>query len=141
STDPDKDVEVLKARIDVKKAELAVARASLEAATGRHGRLGQLAARGAVSTEELAKVKAAVIQAEAQLKVKEAQLRESTVVLQQAQRRSGWDRDPATTTTTARPLSLEQRVRDLEKKVEALQKELERGRLKGKGSLDRPRNP
>jgi RNA polymerase sigma factor (sigma-70 family) len=141
SKDRDSDLEVLRARRDVKKAELAVARASLDQAAERHARISRLVENKAASAETLSGAKAAVIQAEAQLKVKEAELRESLVVLQQAQRRAGGDRNTTTTTSTGRPRSLEQRVRDLEKKVEFLQRQLEQARPKGKGGSDRPSTP
>jgi hypothetical protein len=134
------DIQVLQARVDVKKAELAVAQASLEEVRAKFVRAGRLAAQKAISPEVVEQAQADVKKAEAQLQVKEAELRESMVILQQGRRSHVAGPLPMTGGKAAPARSLEQRVLDLEKKVEALQKELERSRSRGRSSRSSPGN-
>jgi RNA polymerase sigma factor (sigma-70 family) len=122
-TRPRDEAEVMQARVDVKKAEMSIAKIAAERAKKRLARMRGLGANRAISADELDAAGADAETTNAQLQVKEAELRESTILLRQAQRRSAAMSGGSSTTssTTTAPRTLEQRVADLERKLEVME--------------------
>jgi hypothetical protein len=81
------DVELARAQLDVKRAQLRAAEEALVLARRRLERMEKLAANRAVSQEELDQIKGDVAVQEAQIRVKQAELIEPEIRLRQAQRR------------------------------------------------------
>jgi beta-lactamase regulating signal transducer with metallopeptidase domain len=170
------EVELLRAQLDTKRAELLEARALLGQAQHSFDRLQQLHKQGAVSVEEMDKVRTDLAVRQARVAGKEAQLRESQLRLSQAERRLGSPRravqrtsaasdlapnprpttaeaapavEPATrpqtttrsvpgralNTTPTKPAS-EDRLRQLERQLESLQREVDalRQQLRSRGA-------
>jgi hypothetical protein len=130
------DVELLRAQVEVKQAELKAAKAAADRAKSRYARLAELRKSGAVTERLVDEAQADVEVAQAQLQIKEAELREALVRLRQAQRRAG--ERPPTKSMGGAPASAERRLDELEKKIQALQKELEALRKELKGARARP---
>jgi hypothetical protein len=141
-------VELARAQLDVKVAELAEAKALLDKAKRQLERLDRLRPQKLVSEEEVEGARTDLMVQQARVQAKEAQVREAQVRLKQAERRPGsgrppervpgeGDRVPATrapldnnTPATAprekpAPADIEGRLRELEKKVDGLLKEME----------------
>jgi hypothetical protein len=109
------EVEVLEAKLEVKKAQLKAATVSLDAAR----RFAAHASGDPKTPIELAALSG-------QVDVKSAELKESDVLLQQAKRRLQKLQGPAKPSRDPNVQQLDQRATELEKKLDALNKELER---------------
>jgi beta-lactamase regulating signal transducer with metallopeptidase domain len=81
------EIELLEARLDVKRAELVAAEKALQGAVARLDRIKKLSATGAISMEELTRAQGEVDTLEAQLLVNKAEMKEPEVRLKQARRR------------------------------------------------------
>jgi Zn-dependent protease with chaperone function len=142
-------VELARAQLDVKVAELAEAKALLDRARRQAERYERLNSQKAIGQDELEAARTDVAVQEARVQAKEAQVREAQVRLKQAERRPGSGRrsgrkvsdeeppmptarqrvddNPFTPAPRERPAAadVEQRLRELEKKVDGLLKEME----------------
>jgi RNA polymerase sigma factor (sigma-70 family) len=114
------EVELLKVQLEVAEARLKAAMIVSRAAAEEWARAQRAA--GARSAEELAKARTAAALAQAQVTIREAELREPKVRLEQAQRRL-----KALERSAAAPGARGQRdrLRELEEKLGALRKEVE----------------
>jgi RNA polymerase sigma factor (sigma-70 family) len=123
------EVELMLAQLQVKKAELQGAMIDLRAAERSHTRVQALAKSAAVSSEEVGASEDKVARAKAAVDVKEAELREQEVRLQQAMRRVD-QLQPAKEAPKAAPPAIDpkqiqeirQELERLMRKVEALEK-------------------
>jgi beta-lactamase regulating signal transducer with metallopeptidase domain len=143
-------IELAKAQLDLKVAELAEAKALLDKAKRQVDRLERLRPQKLVSEEEVEGARTDLTVQQARVQAKEAQVREAQVRLKQAERRPGLGRPPARNVPAegdpvpavrspldnnaftpaprekpAAPPDVEQRLRELEKKVDGLLKEME----------------
>src|SRR5205085_369400 len=73
------DVEVVQAQLEVKRAQLLAAEVDLRQATGQYQRLKELYQTGALDARAFAKAKADVESLDAQVRVKQAELREPEI--------------------------------------------------------------
>jgi hypothetical protein len=119
------EIEQLEAQLEVKKAHIQVARANLQAAQARLQGLQGAAQSGVVGKPELDQVRFGVVAAEAQLRVKEAELKEPAVRLKQARRRFANLDQAGKPPQESGPGPRERRLRELEKQLETLRKEME----------------
>jgi RNA polymerase sigma-70 factor (ECF subfamily) len=117
-------IELLRARLSAKEADLNASKAMLEESKHRYGAAARSAERnpGAINSDDLAASKVTVQKYRAEVQAKEAELLEAQILLKQAERqlgrRLGWFAD-----VTAPSRSLEQRVAELERQVADLLKE------------------
>jgi hypothetical protein len=143
-------VELAKAQLDVKVAELAEAKVLLDKAKRQAERYERLNSQKAIGQDELEAARTDVAVQQARVQAKEAQVREAQVRLKQAERRPGSgrpsgrnvpaegepvatvqprpDNNAFTPSPREKPAAagdVEQRLRDLEKKVDGLLKEME----------------
>ena len=116
------EVELLEAQLLVKRVQLETAKVSLDATSDRLGRLQKVAPQGAISQEEIFRAREGVVTAKAQVQLKEAELKEPVVRLAQAKRRLAKLEGPKKTATN--PANQEQRLKELEQKLDALLKEM-----------------
>jgi RNA polymerase sigma factor (sigma-70 family) len=114
------EVELLKAQLDIKQAELVAAKAIAEGAAAQAERLKALRATGTAGEATFLKSHTEATATLAQVRVKEAELHAAQVALQQAARRL--DTGPATTTPGG---GREQRLKELDAKLDALRKEIQ----------------
>jgi beta-lactamase regulating signal transducer with metallopeptidase domain len=138
------EVALLGAQLQVKRAQLRAAQLSLDRARAQLKRFAKLSAGGALSEAEYAKAKDDAASAEAQLQIKEAELREPEVRLQLARRRLARLQEQAgsrpaasaTPATSSQPLPAakpaeggltddRRRLLELEKKLDRLLQEVE----------------
>jgi bla regulator protein blaR1 len=144
------EIELLEAKLDVKKAELVAAEKALSAAMARLDRIKKLSATGAISMEELTRAQGDVDTLEAQLLVSKAGLKEPEVRLKQARRRLERLRGRADDVPAAPPpeeakraearkrlQELERKLNDLLKEMDALKKELGPQKPGGRGAAER----
>jgi beta-lactamase regulating signal transducer with metallopeptidase domain len=144
------EIELLEARLDLKKAELVAAEKALQGAVARLDRIKKLTATGAVSIGELTRAQDEVDTLEAQLLVTKAALREPELRLKQARRRLEKIQGRAEETPAAprreeaRQADAQKRLRELEKKLDdllkemdALKKQLGPPKPGGRGAADR----
>jgi hypothetical protein len=144
------EIELLEAKLDVKKAELVAAEKALQGAVARLDRIKRLTATGAVSVGELTRAQDEVATLEAQLLVTKAALREPELRLKQARRRlekiqgRAEEVPAAPRREDARQADAQKRLRELEKKLndllkemDALKKELGPQKPGGRGAADR----
>jgi hypothetical protein len=127
------EVELLQAELEVKKAQLEVAREAARGAATHWGRLRDQALRGAVSSEVLAQAEREATGAQAQVRVKEAELKVDMVKLRQAERRLAALEGPAP--DAGKRKQAEERLKTLEKQLQQLleeKKALEQELHKGK---------
>ncbi|HZY83733.1 MAG TPA: sigma-70 family RNA polymerase sigma factor [Gemmataceae bacterium] len=113
------EVEVLKAQLDVKRAEVAAAKVTAEGAAVQAERMKALRATGAAPEATFLKAQTDAAAAMAQVRVKEAELNAAQVVLMQAAKRL--ERGPGTAATGGS----EKRLQELEAKLDALRKEIQ----------------
>jgi RNA polymerase sigma factor (sigma-70 family) len=85
--DAEEEVELMKARLDAKRAELDAAKATAEPAKNDLKRATELMTKAAISREEFEKTRAAADAALAQVRIKEADIVEPEIRLRQATRR------------------------------------------------------
>jgi beta-lactamase regulating signal transducer with metallopeptidase domain len=147
--DAEDAVELAKAQLDVKVAELAEAKALVDKAKRQVERLERLRGQNLASEAEADEARTDLTVQQARVQAKEAQVREAQVRLKQAQRRPGWgkqpgkkglgneepapavrlplDNNPYTPAPREKPApaDVEGRLRELEKKVDGLLKEME----------------
>jgi RNA polymerase sigma factor (sigma-70 family) len=114
------EVELLKAQLEIRKAELDAAKAIANGAATQAKRLEALIARGAASEATILKAQTEANTALAQVRVKEAELHAAQVALQQAVRRVEMSLAPAAT-----PDGREKRLKELDAKLDALRKEIQ----------------
>jgi outer membrane biosynthesis protein TonB len=126
------EVEILKAQLDVKRAEVTEAKARLNQAGQQLKRLQALVARRGAAKEELTAAQTEVEVRAAQLKGKQAYVVEAEIRLKQAVRRlARLRKGPADRTRKSEPKSGggknaadPRRLRELEKKLDALLREV-----------------
>src|SRR5262249_51578868 len=119
------EIEVLEAQLAVKSAQLQASRIASSAAKERWDRMQQITGKGpsAVSEAEVSKSKLAAAMAEADVKVREAEVREPMVKLAHARRRlEGLERDNPAAAGRSQVL---ERIKALELKLDTMRKELE----------------
>jgi Flp pilus assembly protein CpaB len=117
------EVELLEVQVQVKQAHLAAAKIASDAAAERRARLQKSAE--AVGSEMLLQARAESDAANAQLRIREAELREPMVRLAHVKRRLA-ALDPPAPTPPGKPVPVtEERLREAERKLDALRKELE----------------
>jgi beta-lactamase regulating signal transducer with metallopeptidase domain len=134
------EVELLEVQLRIKQAELQAVRTGVNQAHDRLARIKDLQTRGVVSSEALEKARAEVATLEAQLLIKDAELKEPMVRLKQAQRRLDRLQRPAEGPTPptrrdplpevkkprgGQPADENRRLSELEKKLDLLLKEVE----------------
>jgi RNA polymerase sigma factor (sigma-70 family) len=125
------EVELLKAQLEIKKAELLAAEAVAEGAAKQQERMKALRASGAAAESAILKAHTEATTTMAQVRVKQAELRAAEVALMQAMRRV-----QAGAGAAANPSNREQRLKELDAKLDALRKEVQSLR-QGQG----PRRP
>ena len=113
------EIELLEARLEVKRAELEAAKLTSDRAKADVDRADKLMANKAIAREEYDSLRSALVAAEAQVRIKQAEIVEPTVRLKQARRRLEALSKPAV------PMKESDRVDELEKKLDRLQKDLE----------------
>jgi hypothetical protein len=121
-------VELLEAQLQVKEAQLVAVKPAFEAARARLGRVTALHRSGAVTEAVVEQAKSDYEAARAQLAIREAELREPAVRLAQAKRRLAAlaPAPPPAPKPAAKPAAADgQRLRELERKLDALRKEVE----------------
>ena len=128
------EIELLKVQVELKEAYLQGAKAGLVPAL-RHLDEAKKYTKGAISREEVTQIEARASTATAQVHAKEAELKEALVRLKQAERRLARLQRPAERSAGAGSDLREQRLHELEKKVnqildemKTLQRELHRDR-------------
>jgi hypothetical protein len=144
------EIELLEAKLDVKRAELVAAEKALQGAVSRLDRIKKLTATGAISTETLTQAQGEVDALEAQLLVNKAELREPELRLKQARRRlenlqgRAEEAPAAPRREDAKRADAQKRLQELEKKLDellkemdALKKELGPQKPGGRGAADR----
>jgi RNA polymerase sigma factor (sigma-70 family) len=114
------EVELLQAQLRIKQAELAAAKAIAEGAAAQDARAKALVARNAMSEGDYMKSRTEATAALAQVRVKEAELMAAEVSLKQAMRRLEGGPGAA-----AAPGGREQRLKELDAKLDALRKEIQ----------------
>jgi chromosome segregation ATPase len=114
------EVELLQAQLRIKQAELAAAKAIAEGAAAQDARAKALVARNAMSEGDYMKARTEATAALAQVRVKEAELMAAEVSLKQAMRRLEGGPGAA-----AAPGGREQRLKELDAKLDALRKEIQ----------------
>jgi beta-lactamase regulating signal transducer with metallopeptidase domain len=128
------EIELLEAKLDVKKAELVAAEKTLQGAVARLDRVKKLNATGVISAEELTRAQADVDTLEAQLLVSKAGLKEPEVRLKQGRRRLEQLQGRAEEVPALPPrqppadpnqAEARKRLQELEKKLDALLKEMD----------------
>jgi len=129
------EVELLKAQLQIKKAELDAAKASAEGTVRYSQQLEALRRSGAVQESLVSKAQIEAKVAMAQIRVKQAEVQAAEVALTQAMRRvevlgGGATKAPAGGDREAR-------LKELEGKLDALRKELQSLR-QGQGSSKKP---
>ncbi len=118
-------VEILREKINVKKAELQSAMVDLRAAQRDVNQVSALAKSNAVSAQEVAAAQDKVARGESAVRVKEAELHEEEIYLKQAMRRVEF-LQPAKTAERPAPHTTElQQLQDIRKQVEQLQRKLD----------------
>jgi RNA polymerase sigma factor (sigma-70 family) len=132
------EIEQLEAQLEVKKAHIQVARANLQTAQARLQGLQGVAQAGAVGKPELDQVRFGVVAAEAQLHVKEAELKEPAVRLKQARRRLANLEQAGKPPQDSGPGTRERRLLELEKQLDMLRKEIDALRREKGASEARP---
>jgi RNA polymerase sigma factor (sigma-70 family) len=115
------EVELLETQVKIKQAQVAAARVVLEAAGRRMSRLDALRAAARVSDEDFQRARDEVESARAQVQIREAELTEPAVRLNYAKRRLSALEPPV----PIRKAMTEERLRELERQMEALRKEVE----------------
>jgi beta-lactamase regulating signal transducer with metallopeptidase domain len=125
-------VELLQAQVEVKEAELEAVRVGLDTAQRRFARLvkAQQVAPGSISQEDYEAAQGEVARLKAQVRLRQAELREPTVRLRQAERRlaalqkasRGEDADKRSS-QEERLLKLEKDLKKLLDQVQALERE------------------
>lgn len=143
-------IELARAQLDVKVAELAEAKALLDKARRQAERAERLNSQKAIGQDDLDAARTDVTVQQARVQAKEAQVREAQVRLKQAERRQAGDGQPGSNfrgqaapaplpqaalgnndalagpaPKQATPTDVEGRLRELEKKVDGLLKEME----------------
>jgi RNA polymerase sigma factor (sigma-70 family) len=120
------EVEVLEAQLEVKRAAVVAAKVASEAAEAALGPLEKMALRGAANEREVSQARSAAALARAQLLIREAEVREPAVRLKQARERLT-EKERASAPPPAAPpnLRLQERLRALEGKLDALRKEVQ----------------
>jgi beta-lactamase regulating signal transducer with metallopeptidase domain len=93
--EPREEIDVLKAQLDGKMAELAEAKAQLQKARRQAARMENLHAQGAVSQELIDEARTEVEVQEARVQAREAQVREAKLRLRRAERRGNAPRGQA----------------------------------------------
>jgi RNA polymerase sigma factor (sigma-70 family) len=117
------EVELLQAQMDIRKAELVGAKAGLDLAQTEAARLQGLARKGTVEEAIVLKAQTEAARARAQVLVKEAELKAAEVALQQAMRRQREaEGGPG---AAAAPDGREQRLKELEARLDALRREIQ----------------
>jgi RNA polymerase sigma factor (sigma-70 family) len=106
--DAEDEVELMKARLDAKLAELAAAKVTAEMAKNDLKRASELSKNQAISQEDLEKVRGAADSSLAQVRIKEAGIVEPEIRLRQARRRlvalrEAFGTDEATGRPAAKP--------------------------------------
>ncbi len=118
--DEEKDrIDILRAKVAIKEAELSGAKALLAEATKRQQRVMNLRNSGAVSEEEASAAQMTVGKYSAEVRVKEAELLEASILVRQAERRL-----KAIAGEVAPGRTLEQRVAELEREVAELRRRM-----------------
>jgi RNA polymerase sigma factor (sigma-70 family) len=117
------EVEVLEAQVEVKRAHVKAAQITYAAAQDRLREIEQLHKKGVTPVSQLTQAKTTLSTAEAELMVREAELREPLVRLTQAKRRLAGLERPAT--PAGGRTQMRERLRGLEQKLDALRKEVE----------------
>jgi hypothetical protein len=112
-------IDILRAKVAIKEAELKGARALLAEAMKRQQRVVNLRNSGAVSEEEASAAQMTVEKYNAEAKVKEAELLEASILLRQAERRLKAMAGEAVPGRT-----LEQRVAELEREVAEMRRRM-----------------
>jgi RNA polymerase sigma factor (sigma-70 family) len=115
------EVELLKAQLDIKRAELEAAKASAEGVAMQAEQFKTLQARGAVNEASFLKAQTEAKAALAQIRVKEAEVRAAEVTLKQALRRQS----EAEGGPGAAAPSGDQRLKELDAKLDALRREIQ----------------
>ncbi len=126
------EIELLKVQVRVKEVHLEAARADSAAAERVWQRITQID-RGIISESQRAKAETEAITQKAQVRVKVAELQEPLIRLKQAERRLARLQRPAERSAGAGSDLREQRLRELEKKVNQILDEMK--------TLQRERHP
>jgi RNA polymerase sigma factor (sigma-70 family) len=118
-------LELLKAQVEIKQAQVAAALVEAKAAKTKLARMKALGAARAVSQEEMDNAQSAVDSAEAQVRIRQAEMKESLLRVKQAEKRLKAAPDakampPAADKSDERLLQLEAKLTELLKEVQAL---------------------
>jgi RNA polymerase sigma factor (sigma-70 family) len=114
-------VEQAKAEVKVKQAYLAQAKAKHRSTQINFNRLDALAKRGTIGSDELDAARTAMDAADAEVRIKEAELGKAELILAQAQRRH----DSLQKDKPSPEARLEERVKELQRRLDTLQKEID----------------
>jgi RNA polymerase sigma factor (sigma-70 family) len=119
------EIEVLEAQLAVKSAQLQASKIACTVARERWDRMQQITGKApsVVSESEITKAKQAAALAEAEMRVREAEVREPTVRLSQARRRLA-GLEGAKPAADVRP-DIRERIKAMEQKLDTMRKELE----------------
>jgi beta-lactamase regulating signal transducer with metallopeptidase domain len=132
------EIELLEAQLAVKEAELKAAEVALALAKHTLARVENLRTQAAISQEEVEAARGKVATLEAAALIKRAELREPQVRLQQARRRLARLQGPVEKSgranTRTEPAGDKNRQSDLEKKLDAILKEVENLRKQNRPS-------
>jgi beta-lactamase regulating signal transducer with metallopeptidase domain len=123
------EVELLEVQLEVKRAQLEAAKLTLSHAADYLARITPLRQKGAgvISEKDFEEARKAVDTAKVQVVIREAELKEPEVRLKQAKRRlAAMERDAKGGETPPPAAADEARFRELEKKLDALIKEVEK---------------
>jgi hypothetical protein len=118
-------LELLQAQVAIKKAHLDAAMVDVTSAKNKLKRIEKLAATRVVGADELESARTTLTAAEAQVRIREAELKESTLRVQQLERRlkanpKAKETLPKQDPQEARLLLLEKKLTDLLKEVQSL---------------------
>jgi beta-lactamase regulating signal transducer with metallopeptidase domain len=130
------EIELLKVQVTLKQALLEAAKIGLDEARRLHARMRNAA--GSIPESEVIKARAAVMTHEAQIRIREAELKEPLVRLKQAERRLARLQRPVERPATDRQQQ-EQRLRELEKKLSQILEEMKA--LQREMHRQKPRDP
>jgi hypothetical protein len=119
------EIELLKAALEVKTAQLEASQIGRAAADRRLESLERTAktAPGSIATSELEAVRSEAARMRAECRVREAEVREPLVRLRQAERRLAALKKGAAAPADVKRQQLENRLRDLEKEIRRIQEE------------------